>query len=229
MTIVLYDLVGVDDRRFSPNCWRTRMALAHKGLDCTARPTRFTEIPSIAVGPRRTLPTIDDGGTLVTDSWAIAEYLEDAYPDRPSLYDGAAGRGLSRFVMNWVATVLHRNIGGMVMADIHAHLAPDDQAHFRASREKMFGRTLEQIQGGRDGRLDGFRAALTPLRQTVEDAHFLGGAGPTYADYVAFAPFQWARSISAFKLLEDDDPVAAWVGRCLDLYDGLGRSAPAYY
>jgi len=33
MTIVLHDLTGADDRRFSPNCWRTRMALAHKGLE----------------------------------------------------------------------------------------------------------------------------------------------------------------------------------------------------
>lgn len=229
MTIVLYDLVGVDDRRFSPNCWRTRLALAHKGLDCEARPIRFTEIPSIALGPRRTLPTLDHGGELVTDSWVIAEYLEAAYPDRPSLFGGATGRGLSRFVMNWTAAVLHRNIGGMVMADIHAHLEPDDQAHFRSSREKMFGRTLEEIQAGREDRLDGFRAALTPLRQTVEAQPFLGGAGPTYADYLAFGAFQWARSISAFKLLEDGDPVAAWVGRCLDLYDGLGRNAPAYY
>ena len=35
MAIVLYDLVGRDDRRF----WRTRIALAHKGLEHEARPT----------------------------------------------------------------------------------------------------------------------------------------------------------------------------------------------
>ena len=33
MTITMYDLAGAEaDRRFSPFCWRTRMALAHKGL-----------------------------------------------------------------------------------------------------------------------------------------------------------------------------------------------------
>ncbi len=32
-TIRLWDLVGAeDDRAFSPYCWRTKMALAHKGL-----------------------------------------------------------------------------------------------------------------------------------------------------------------------------------------------------
>jgi len=33
MTITLYDLAGAEaERRFSPFCWRTKMALAHKVL-----------------------------------------------------------------------------------------------------------------------------------------------------------------------------------------------------
>ncbi len=33
MAITMYDLAGADpNRRFSPFCWRTKMALAHKGL-----------------------------------------------------------------------------------------------------------------------------------------------------------------------------------------------------
>jgi hypothetical protein len=33
MAIKLYDLAGAEtDRRFSPYCWRARMALVHKGL-----------------------------------------------------------------------------------------------------------------------------------------------------------------------------------------------------
>jgi hypothetical protein len=32
MAIKLYDLAGAkSERRFSPFCWRTKMALAHKG------------------------------------------------------------------------------------------------------------------------------------------------------------------------------------------------------
>jgi hypothetical protein len=34
MAIKLYDLAGAEtDRRFSPYCWRARMALAYKGLE----------------------------------------------------------------------------------------------------------------------------------------------------------------------------------------------------
>ena len=50
MTIILYDLAGADGRRFSSNCWCTRLALAHKGLDCETVPTRFTEIGQIGDG-----------------------------------------------------------------------------------------------------------------------------------------------------------------------------------
>ena len=49
MAIKLYDLAGAEtDRRFSPYCWRARMALAHKGLEVETIPWRFTEKDAIA-------------------------------------------------------------------------------------------------------------------------------------------------------------------------------------
>jgi glutathione S-transferase len=57
--------------------------------------------------------------------------------------------------------------------------------------------------------------------------HFIGGDTPLFADYIVFGPLQWARVTSPAKLLAEDDPVAAWFGRCLDLYGGLGRKMPA--
>jgi glutathione S-transferase len=224
MSVVLYDLVGRDDRRFSPHCWRTRMALAHKGLACEARPTRFGDIAKIAGGGFRTVPAIEDRGRAVGDSWAIARYLEATYPERPSLFGGAGGEAVTRFVQNWCAAVLHAGLVGLIILDIWERLAPEDQDYFRTSREQRFGRTLEQVQAGREGRLDGFRASLQPLLATVKDAPFLGGAEPRYADYLVFGAFQWARVVSPFKVLEADDPVSAWFERCLDLHGGLARA-----
>lgn len=48
MAIQLYDLCGKDDRRFSPYCWRTKLALKHKGLDFETVPWRMTEKDRIA-------------------------------------------------------------------------------------------------------------------------------------------------------------------------------------
>jgi glutathione S-transferase len=226
MTVVLYDLVGKADRRFSPNCWRTRMALAHKGLDCEARPTRFTEISEIAGGAFKTVPVIEDRGVAIGDSWSIAKYLEETYPDEPSLFGGPGGEALSRFVQDWCVAVLHAGLFGFLILDIHAQLTPEDQAYFRSSREQRFGRTLEEMQAGREARLDDFRKSLQPVRMTLKDAPFLGGEAPLYADYLVFGALQWARVSSPFRLLQADDPVHAWFERCLDLHGGLGRKEP---
>jgi glutathione S-transferase len=229
MTVVLYDLVGRDDRRFSPHCWRTRMALAHKGLECEARPTRFAEIGKIGDGQVKTVPAIEDGERLIGDSWAIARYLEASYPERPSLFGGAGGEAVTRFVQNWCAAVLHAGLVGMIVLDIFEHLLPEDRVYFRSSREQRFGRALEEVQAGREARLEGFRNSLQPLRMTLKDTPFLGGAQPLYADYLVFGALQWARVISPFRILEADDPVYAWFGRCLDLHGGLGRRQAGYW
>lgn len=229
MSIVMYDLVGADDRRFSPHCWRTHMALAHKGLDYQTRPIRFTDIQTICDGQQKTLPVLQDGDNVVCDSLAIADYLEDSYPDRPSLFGGDACRNLTAFIQNWTAAVLQLGLFGLIVLDIHDHLLPEDKDYFRKSREQRLGRSLEDAQAGREERLEEFRKNLLPLRMSVRTQPFIGGDQPLYADYLVFGAFQWARSISPFRILENDDPVSAWFGRCLDLYDGLGRKAPGYY
>lgn len=228
MSLVLYDLVGRDDRRFSPHCWRSRLALAHKGLDVVTRPTRFTEIATIAGGSQKTLPVLEDDDQVVGDSWAIAEYLETAYPDRPSLFGGPVGRSLSVFLQNWAVDTIHRGLVPLIILDIYDHLTPEDRDYFRKTREQRLGRTLEDIQTGREERVEGFRNSLAPLRRTLEGQDYLGGARPSYGDYVIFGCFQWARVVSPFAVLATDDPIRAWFQRCLDLYDGLGRSATGY-
>lgn len=229
MAIVFYDLAGQDQRNFSPFCWRTRMALAHKGLDYEHRGVAFTAIKNVGGPDYRTVPIIEDDGQLVGDSNAIAEHLEAQYPDRPSLFGGAAGRGLCNFVHGWTNSVVHAGVAPLVLMDIYAHVRTEDKDYIRASREKIFGRPLEEIQAGREDRVEAFRAVLTPLRLTVRRQAFLGGETPNYADYIVFGAFQWARTISDFRILAEDDPVFAWFLRVGELFDGLGRKAPGYY
>jgi glutathione S-transferase len=229
MPITMYDLAGIEaDRRFSPFCWRARMALAHKGLAVETVPWRFIEKDKLPQPNAGRVPVIVDEGRVVHDSTAIADYLEDRYADRPSLFGGETGRGLARFVQNWTETVLQLGLIRLVLLDIYRHIDAENQAYFRGDREKRFGMTLEDFVGDRDARLPAFRASLDPLRRSVERQDFVSGKAPAYADYIVFGAFQWARAISDFEVLAADDPVRAWRGRMLDLFDGLARRAPAY-
>ena len=85
----LYELCGSDPARvFSPFCWRSRMALAHKALDFESVPWRFTETDRLAFASHDKVPVLVDGDRVVADSWAIAQYLDEAYPEAPSLLHG---------------------------------------------------------------------------------------------------------------------------------------------
>ena len=228
MTILLYELVGRDPARpFSPHCWKIAMALAHKGLPYRGVPTPFTAVATVEGGPPQTVPVIRDGDTVVGDSFAIALYLDDAYPDRPSLFGGEGGKAIARFIERWSQLTLHPYLGSAALMDIHNRLAPVDQAFFRESREARFGKRLEDVPAGRDAGLAGFRAALQPLRSMLTYQPFIGGQSPLFADYIVFGALQWVRIVSPYKVLADDDPVAAWFERCLDLNGGLGRGVPA--
>jgi glutathione S-transferase len=225
----LFELVGTETGRpFSPYCWRTRMALAHKGLDITSVPWRFTEREAIAQHRSEKVPVLIDGEHTVSDSWAIANYLEDSYPDAPSLFGGDGGRAMARMLNAWGDVVV---IGGMfpfLAADIHAHLRPADQAYFRETREARLGRTLEQAAAQRDEGVKAFRKTLDPMRLTLKTQPYLGGVAPNYADYIVFGGFQWARAISPFALLAQEDPIYGWRDKMLDAFGGLARAAPGY-
>jgi glutathione S-transferase len=229
MAIRMYDLAGAEpNRRFSPYCWRIRMALAHKRLPVETIPWRYCDKRAIAHSGQDRVPVIEDGDRVVADSWAIANYLEDAYPDRPSLFGGAADRALARFINGWADTVQNASISTFVAHDVVRHLDPRDQDYFQRSRTQRFGMTLEQFCATREGRIAGFRQTLEPLRHALRSQPFLGGAAALYPDYIVFGGFQWARTISDFALLEADDPIAAWRERMLDLFDGLARKNPGY-
>ncbi len=229
MTRRMYDLCGADPaRRFSPYCWRTRLALAHKGLAVETIPWRFTDTAAIGAHGAQKVPVLLDGDRVIADSWAIAEYLEDTYPDRPSLFGGEGGRALAKFINGWADATMTAGIARLVVSDIPPLLDVRDRDYFVASREKRFGMPLAQVTADRETRVVAFRESLIPLRLVLRERPFLHGAAPAYADAIAFGGLQWARCVSAFPLLAPDDPVHAWRERMLDAYGGIARSTPAF-
>ena len=229
MTLQLFELVGTDAARpFSPFCWRTRMALAHKGLSAKSLPWRFTEKAAIAPHRSEKVPVLLDRDKSVADSWTIALYLEDAYPDRPSLFGGEGGQAMARMINWWGDIAVIGGIFPFIVADIASRLGPADAAYFRESREARFKKSLEEVASDRDRVVESFRRSLDPMRLTLRTQPYLGGETPNYADYIVFGAFQWARVVSPFKLLTENDPVYAWREKLLDAFDGMARKSPTY-
>ncbi|KAK9825430.1 hypothetical protein WJX81_005481 [Elliptochloris bilobata] len=229
--IKIWELCAADRQRvWSPFCWAARLAVIHKGLDYETVPWKFTEKEKLqAASGQGLVPIIEDNGKVVNDSFAIAQYLERTYPDRPTLFGGPGGEAASLFVKNWMMlTAVKPMLQPLMAVDIHSLLADDDKAYFREQREKRFGKKLEEVcpEGERPAKLAAFKAALEPLRATLDAQPFLGGEKPLYTDIIVFSFFMTTRSVSATKLLDADDPVHAWRERMLDAYGG--RKAVGY-
>ena len=222
--ITLYELKGKEERFYSLFSWRTRMALAHKGLPFESHPVPMSDKAAIAFSGGKTVPVIRDGEMVVRDSWKIAEHLEAAYPDAPALFGGAIGHGLSQTFNIWADRTLVPAILPIVVADLFERIDPVDRDFFRAMMEGFLKTKLEDTLAGRDKAIERLGRTLDPLRATLKRQPFVCGAAPAYADYIAFSVFQWARVGSPHPVLAGDDPLLAWRERILDLHSGFARN-----
>lgn len=223
--ITLWELGGKDGRRYSLFSWRTRMALAHKGLAFATQPVRLSDKAEIAFSNGKTVPVIRDGDTVVRDSWKIAEYLEARYPDH-TLFGGDIGRGVTQAFNTWVDRSLVGLMMQVVAPDVHERVDPADEPYFRGMAERICGKTLEELRAGQDEALKRLGRGLEPMQALLKRQAYVCGEQPAYADYILFSIFQWARVMSPHELLGPEDPLSAWRERVLDLFDGFARNVP---
>lgn len=223
----LYDLAAANPAlRFSPYCWRIHMALMHKSLPFETVPWRFYNRGSAEFQGVSHVPVLIDGESLIPDSWRIAEYLEERYPEKTPLFDGSAGKQHARFVAHWVESAVHPLIPKMIAVDVLEQLDDADKEYFRKSREQRYGTSLEEYVAKREDTRVQFSETLDPLRRTLREQPFVSGSEPAFADYVVFGIFQWARTTSTFPIISKNDIVAAWLDRMLNLFDAYAGGFP---
>ena len=228
MAIEMWDLAGADEAvRFSPYCWRIKMALAHKGLPATTHPWHFTDKDKIAFSGQGLVPVIRDGTKVVSDSMKIAAYLDEAYPGKPRLFEGPQALALSQLLHEWSIRSMNMTMLRAVLMDIHDAVPENDKPYFRQSREARFGgKRLEDLAQPADAAVAALGEVLAPVRAVLGRQRFIAGEAPAFADYIVLGPLMWSRSISPIEWLSPGDPVHAWYERMLDLYGGLARKAP---
>ncbi|KAF9022821.1 hypothetical protein BDZ89DRAFT_1070411 [Hymenopellis radicata] len=247
MTITFYDIPSgpLPNAPFSPssNTWKTRYALNHKGIEYT---TTWIEYPDIAplyakLGvravfqnadgtPLHTLPLVHDHatGAIVSDSHAIAEYLDNTYraPEYAPLFPlGQPSYGLHRAFHD--AFEAHINsLWQFCLPGQYAALNPASQAFFKPSKENMFGKKLEDFaprgeEGAREW--EKVKAGFDAMDKWYGDNPFVLGDQLSFADMEIAAFVLWIQTVLGVESREWKD-VSTWNGgRWAQLLDGLQK------
>ena len=227
MPITLHDLAGANpDHRFSPYCWRTKLALRHKGLDFDTIPWRFTDKDVLSPTKQGRVPVIVDGGKWVNDSWAIAQYLDEAYPGRPPLFPDAQAKTHARFINSWCDWSVLPNTRTLAVPAVFNVIAEKDKAYFRESREKALGMPLEQVGADKAAARKTFEQGLKPAEVTLGDHKFLHGTAPGYGDLALFGTLLWPYMVCPQDPIDHDTAVGAWFDRMMALNGGWVAKAP---
>ena len=136
-----------------------------QGVEFEQIPLLLTDKDSIAFANAKSVPVMVDGDVVKTDSWDIAVYLDETYADAPSLLGGSIGQGVTRVINSWCDRAVNIALGPLIARDVLDAAHPDDRDYFRESMEKMYKRTLEEVQEGRDDRVINLYRTMDPIER----------------------------------------------------------------
>lgn len=149
----------------SSYCHKVRLALRLKGVpfeDC-APPGGYGSAEYRAIVPTGTIPAIDHDGFVLSESDAILEYVEEAFP-LPALHP---------------RTVQERARHRQVMRHHDTRFEPTIRALFPLVSPTGPREKLEELAKAHEAALASLASLVAPLRQR---GPFLGGASPALAD-----------------------------------------------
>lgn len=154
----------------SGTSYRVRLALALKGLpyDQASLDLRRGEQRAadyLALQPQGLVPALDTGETVLTQSPAILEWLEERHPTPPLLPAGADDRAIVRAMAALIACDVHPLGNLRVLTALRTDFAADD-----AAVKRWIARWIG----------DGFAALETMVQR--HGAGFAFGDRPTLAD-----------------------------------------------
>lgn len=158
----------------SSAAYRVRIALNLKGLDYEAVPVHLLRDGGqqladeyLAVNPSALVPTLQDDGFTLTQSMAIIEYLEEAYPLAPLLPKDAIGRARVRELAQIVACDVHPVNNLRVLKYLVKHLGLSEEA---------------KTDWYRHWAIEGLRSLEAHLARNPGTGTFCHGETPTIAD-----------------------------------------------
>ena len=96
----------------SPFCRKVRLSLAEKKIECELIEERYWEQDPdfIRRNPAGKVPVLKIDGMVMSESAAICEYLEEAYPDVPLMPKDPVGRYEVRRLVGWFDDKFHHEV-----------------------------------------------------------------------------------------------------------------------
>jgi glutathione S-transferase len=182
-----------------------------------------------------TLPVIHDsrgGGVVISDSVDIAEYLDTAYPDTPILLPKGTKPLQLAFSKAFLSNI--RGLYPIILPATHSILDPRSQEYFRHTREKIYGKKLEEFSPVgviRDGHWkqlkDGLDVVDGWLADTfASDGKYLVGDSPKFVDIVLVARLMWMKVVLGENSEEWKD-LSRWNGgrwnKVLQMFEKYAR------
>ncbi|KIJ39887.1 hypothetical protein M422DRAFT_32492, partial [Sphaerobolus stellatus SS14] len=131
-----------------------------------------------------------------------AEYLEEKFPERPVF--PKTGKALEHAVEAFFDAVVFPKFFMPVLSLTYEILDEHAKPYFRRTREKAFGKTLEEFSPEgpvRDGQWKDLEAAFDKLAAIYDkngsNVDFIaGGTNPTHADFYTASNLMWINCVS---------------------------------
>ncbi len=186
--------------KLSPFAGKARVAFAFKGAEVDLleihpinRPPRLREL-----NPTNRVPVLEVDGTVIRESSAICEWLEETHPTPSFWPEGAAARAAGRGLMRWVDDELTANFFLSMRKASFGVDERNDHPEIVANLQNILTRrwkVLEQLLGSTDG------------------PWLMGGEDPTLADLsglpIAVRLPQWKPELAPSA--EEHPLSAAWL------------------
>ncbi|KAJ3510854.1 hypothetical protein NLJ89_g4436 [Agrocybe chaxingu] len=217
MTVTLYDLAATTLPKdpLSPNTRKARYCLNYKRIPYKTQWVEYADIEplfkTLGIAPTSkkpdgsalyTVPAIYDPatGAYVSDSFAIAQYLDKTYPDTPKIFPSGTVSLQAAFDDAFIG-----NLGamwGFVLLAAATKLSPASEEFYRRTRRETFGKALEEMVPKGDEAVKAWKAFEAGLGMV--DAWYQRGEGkgvyllgntPSWGDFVVVSVLNALRTL----------------------------------
>ena len=210
MPLIIYEEVGKNLKLLSPSSHCIRMALDHLGINA--------EFIGLTPGQLKNLnpkfkyaPILKDDRRIIQSEFKVASYLERNFPSAPTLFVGEERTQMAELLNSYVLDNLYSPLLCFLFDDLMYNLEERDRILFLS--KKVFRKKSKKEN------LLEFNKKLNPLRSTLKKQEFLFGEIPGYVDYMVYALFVWAETLTDFPLLSPKDPLIYWKNSLHEIFN----------